>query len=358
MNTKQVKNKQQNLYLRLIIFGVCLGLDLILGYHFITAGYLIFPENIRSKLELVGISTPSHTNIPTQIAAHTEPNELLAKINERRDNNLQLNSQLTLVAQHLINNFAQDNWQIANNSYQAQLKAGLESASYKYLQATNLAIIGTQDATETAQMWLSASDTGDILLEKDYQHVGIATQKITEGSMAEQEIIVLVLAQPYPNRQVKGASTDKSFSASQAHVRDIPDNEVFAALNSYRAQHQIPQLVEDKNLCLYAEKRATDLATYGSLDGHAGFKADFADLTSLPIGIRNYSGGSIGENLASQFCLNSTTKVPFTASTGTSLIEWCFDSSTSGHREAQLNPKYTAACIRHAANMYVVIFGE
>ncbi len=141
-------------------------------------------------------------------------------------------------------------------------------------------------------------------------------------------------------------------------ARDVSDSEVFAALNQYRADHHVHALVTDQNLCQYAEKRVQDLVKVGSLDNHEGFKQDFADQSNLPEPIQNYSGGEIGENLASQYCINGTTGESFVAQTGTALIEWCFDSSQKGHREAQLNSRYNAVCVRHAQHMYVVIFGE
>jgi hypothetical protein len=53
-----------------------------------------------------------------------------------------------------------------------------------------------------------------------------------------------------------------------------------------------------------------------------------------------------------------TTGESFIAETGTALIEWCFDSSTKGHREAQLSSVYKNVCVRHADGMFVVTFGD
>ncbi len=139
---------------------------------------------------------------------------------------------------------------------------------------------------------------------------------------------------------------------------NISDTEVVEALNRYRDDHKVHHLIVDKNLCEYAEKRVKDLLAYGGLDHHAGFKKDFADQDHLPAPIQRYSGRTIGENLAYQYCKNMTTGDSFIAQTGTALIEWCFDSSTAGHREAQLNPRFNAVCVRHARGYYVVIFGE
>ncbi|MBP9820298.1 hypothetical protein KBC79_06225, partial [Candidatus Woesebacteria bacterium] len=69
-------------------------------------------------------------------------------------------------------------------------------------------------------------------------------------------------------------------------------------------------------------------------------------------------GGGIGENLAHQYCKNMTTGDSLIAQTGTAIIEWCFDSSTKGRREAQLSTTFHNVCVRHGDHMYVVIFGE
>lgn len=152
-------------------------------------------------------------------------------------------------------------------------------------------------------------------------------------------------------RGVKGAPTPQPTRI----LREIPDQEVVEALNAYRATHNVPSLTVNQDLCRYAEKRTRDLVAYGGLDGHAGFRRDFDD-GKVPEELQNYPGRGIGENLAHQHCYRGNTNV--VAETGSALIEWCFDSSTLGHREAQLNPKFNAVCVRHAQNMYVVIFGE
>ena len=139
---------------------------------------------------------------------------------------------------------------------------------------------------------------------------------------------------------------------------NISDQQVIQALNEYRLDHKVRTLNIDQHLCEYAEKRVADLVKNGSLDEHLGFKQDFADQDNLPKAIQEYSGHSIAENLAHQYCENMTTGDSFIAQTGTAIIEWCFDSSTKGHREAQLNPDFENVCVRHGDHMFVVIFGD
>lgn len=160
---------------------------------------------------------------------------------------------------------------------------------------------------------------------------------------------------PSQSGSTSNSSTQRIGQATTPPMREIPDFEVVNALNHYRASHNIPQLVINQDLCNYAQKRVGDLVAFGGLDNHAGFRKDFeSDQTPKELG--NYPGHRIGENLAHQFCYRGSKNV--VANNGTALIEWCFDSSTMGHREAQLSPSFNAVCVRHAQNMYVVIFGE
>lgn len=204
------------------------------------------------------------------------------------------------------------------------------------------------------------------LLDASYEHIGIATQ-IVEAESGELEdsqaavVILLATKQQQPQQQPVLPTVEPVQQQSQSShqpAREIPDDEVLQALNDYRQAHGRSVLKTDEHLCTYAEKRAQDLERNGGLDNHAGFRADFEDPENPPAAIAAYDGYTFGENLAQQHCKNMTTGEGFVAETGTALIEWCFDSSTAGHREAQLSTEYTHACVRHRAGMYVVIFGD
>jgi len=191
------------------------------------------------------------------------------------------------------------------------------------------------------------------LIDTSYTEVGTFSEQITyEGEKVW--LTILVLAQPETTKVVPTQKKVQQYTPAP----EISDSDIVQALNLYRSDHQVHQLVVDNNLCTYAEKRVQDLIAFGGLDNHQGFKADFANNEQIPESIKAYSGGAIGENLASQYCINGTTNQKFTATTATALIEWCFDSSVKGHREAQLNTRYNAVCSRHGQNMYVIIFGE
>jgi len=137
----------------------------------------------------------------------------------------------------------------------------------------------------------------------------------------------------------------------------ISSTDVLLALNQYRSNHRVHQLIEHHNLCEYAQKRVNDLVAYGGLDHHQGFSHDFAN-DNRPSQLENYPGRTIGENLAYQHCRNMTTGEGFIAESAPALIEWCFDSSTAGHREAQLNSKFNNVCVRSQSGYFVIIFGD
>lgn len=180
----------------------------------------------------------------------------------------------------------------------------------------------------------------------------VASKSATAAQNTTASPLATATVTPKPTRVI----TPKVITPTR--VPEFSDTDVLLAINSYRTTHQIHQLVEESHLCQYAAKRAQDLRELGTLDNHAGFNADFANTNSLPEILKGYPGNNLGEDLASQYCINMKTKESFVATTPTALIEWCFDSSTKGHRESLLNDKYNNACIRHANNMYVVILGD
>lgn len=356
--------------IRLGIIGFFSSITLILGYQFIWENYIILPPWLRAVAAQVNVRLPQE-----QYAVFTPPtpkinlNQITNQVNEQRQaaglEALNRNEDLNNVAELLLKSFAQDEYQIDQQNYTPVLQDHFETVGYAYLDAANLAIVGPMDTYEVMSAW--QDEQAETLLNEAYTEIGLglATPTIDEVPVGA---VVAILAQPAPERslpvdrtQVTTAQTEQlqaDLAASAADpLRSIPDSEVLAALNQYRATHQVPQLVENQQLCTYAAQRAQDLQEFGGLDAHQGFRDDFQD-GNIPEGIKQYPGGGIAENLASQYCINGTTGESFQAESGTALVEWCFDSSTAGHREAQLNPKFTAACVRHADHLYVVIFGE
>jgi hypothetical protein len=140
-------------------------------------------------------------------------------------------------------------------------------------------------------------------------------------------------------------------------IKNFSEEELWQALVNYRHAHQRTDLLRDENLCQYARKRVQDhLSQYQTrspedypvpdkypLDAHEGFAADADSGLAFEMAGKN----RLAENLAywpgAEFA--------------NQIIEWGWDSSTEGHREAQLSENYSHACITGQDGFYVAIFG-
>lgn len=235
----------------------------------------------------------------------------------------------------------------------AELKNALTKVGYDYSHVSHNTMVGPLLEQAVVDAWFSDVKQIEAMQDDDFTEVGFATKVVEIKDIGTVGVIVQVLGRPMMVTPTKPQQTQ-----SPVVFPEISDDEVVEALNRYRSDHLIRTLNIDQNLCQYASKRVQDLVAFGGLDEHAGFKKDFEDQENLPEPIRNYSGTEIAENLAHQYCKNMTTGDSFIAQTGTAIIEWCFDSSTKGHKEAQLNNNFENVCVRHGDHMFVVIFGD
>lgn len=140
--------------------------------------------------------------------------------------------------------------------------------------------------------------------------------------------------------------------------KNFTESELWQALAEYRKAHGRTTLTLDEALCTYARKRLNDHLTLMDqkkpeeypvpekypLDAHTGFSAD-AD-SGLAFDMAGKS--QLAENLAYW----PDAQYPH------QVIEWGWDSSTEGHREAQLSNDWTSGCISHQNGFYVAIFGS
>lgn len=129
----------------------------------------------------------------------------------------------------------------------------------------------------------------------------------------------------------------------------ISEDDLWAALTTYRHTHGRKEINRVDSLCKYARKRAQELIDRLSshpddpLDSHAGFSRD-ADNGSV---FTETGFNNIGENLAYTPSFTSATQI----------IEWGWDSS-SGHRSLQLSNDISHGCITGIHPIYVGIFGS
>lgn len=360
---------------RLAIIAFFLGLNVVLGMRFLREAQSQVHPVLRTVLQQFGVVT-NHpelveefipTSDPEEI--YIDPRELAESVNSRRALDglpaLEYNAKLASAAGMLLEELRADEYDLERELNPDSLKNALTSSEYEYEWVSHNALVGPLSVQAVLTGWFSSVTQSDALLNPEFTEQGIATAVIANDELGTVGVTVQLLARPmgqYSAQSPSGKNETSRSTVSSAQPRpstpppNIGDTEVQVALNAYRQSHGVHQLVEHGQLCRYAEKRVQDLVAFGGLDNHAGFRSDFEN--GYPAQLEGYPGGTIGENLAHQFCRNMTTGDSFVAQSGTALIEWCFDSSTSGHREAQLNPRYNNVCVRHGDNMYVIIFGE
>ncbi len=350
---------------RIAIIAFFLGLNLALGAYFLTEAKIALPEPVLQVLSRLGVlpeNSVSYDLVLNSIDEEPDLNvvSLAAEINHYRQNQgaprLSIEPKLNAAAEELLQ-------VAATNGYNAEIKfesdaleTALKNSGYSYEWVSHNALVGPLSAKAVMTAWLSDEQQLTAIENDEFTDIGMATT-VTQGDNGRPVgVVIQLLGKP---SQVTSAQLKATARRTPDPIREIPDVEVITALNEYRATHGRRPLQVNEHLCRYAEKRAQDLVAYGGLDGHEGFKKDFEDPANPPVGIADYNQGrKIGENLAFQYCKNMQTGDSFVAETGTALIEWCFDSSTKGHKEAQLSSDFRNVCVRHAENMYVVIFGE
>lgn len=278
-----------------------------------------------------------------------------AERSERKLSLLDADEDLDFIASSLLNALAEQNYDTSLIDSDTLIKEQLAKVDGAEGVLYFDTMIGPRTTDAAFQYWSDAAEHKETISIPELRAVGIATTSATlDGELVGA--VVSVFIKPPTMTTVPAVPR---VSTPQAPAFPVISNQsVLVALNEYRHAHGIAPLQEHPMLCAYAEKRVQDLITFGGLDGHAGFKKDFADPEHIPDVIKSYPGASIGENLAYQNCINMKTNESFTAPTATALIEWCFDSSTKGHREAQLNPEYHNSCARNKDGYFVILFGE
>lgn len=364
-NNKFLSNEY---FVRIVIICFFLGLNLQLLPYFLKTTQVKLPEEILAVLDTLGIidtetfdeSYPPRNS--TEQQPSLAPQILFEKLNHEREirekEPFEYSDRLAAVAEELLQESEKYEYEIQDKPFTNELKAALKKQNYNFEHVSHNIVIGPLLEDGVVDAWLSNEQQIVALFEDDFKEVGMATKIIKTKYNETLGVTVQILGLEFPKRSLNAQSTTTQSKKGTAYQFPPISNEaVFDALNSYRQAHGVHKLNINGELCTYAEKRVQDLVTFGTLDNHEGFKRDFANPDSVPKAIREYPGTQIAENLAYQSCKNMTTGESFIAETGTALIEWCFDSSTMGHREAQLNVGFDDVCVRNAQGMFVIIFG-
>jgi uncharacterized protein YkwD len=190
------------------------------------------------------------------------------------------------------------------------------------------------------------------LKSSDYTHVCVQS--------TGRELVTLLVSYFDPS-EMKPRIVEKIITTTPAPVptaKNFSESEIWSALGEYRRAHQRTTLELDDNLCIYARKRVDEHISMMSskqevdypnpdkypLDAHEGFKRDGDSGILFEITKRNL----IAENLAYW----PSAQYPH------HVIEWGWDTSTEGHREAQLSNDFSHGCISGRDGFYVAIFGK
>lgn len=352
---------------RIATIAFFIGLNIVLAKAFVAQNKIGIPFPIASLLLRYGI-VPGNEVVLEQLTNPykkeiiLEADDIIAEVNKvRREHDLPeltANEKLATAAATLLEEVAENNYDLQLKGNSTPLADVLAAVKYQYAWVHHNALVGPLSPAAVVTAWLSDDAQSKALLAKEFTDIGLSVRVVDTSFMGKAGVIVQLLAQPQVAVRPANSQTQPRTQPGQPKkLVEFDDAQVVRALNEYRSTHGIPALSVNDHLCVYAEKRVQDLLAFGGLDGHAGFIADF-EAEEPPVGIRSYKGTTIGENLASQYCVNGTTGETIFAEHPTQLIEWCFDSSQKGHREAQLSSSYRDVCVRHGNNMYVVIFGD
>lgn len=352
---------------RVAIIAFFLGINLILGSYFLMTvrGANLVPSSIQDIFFNQGFVQEKKTTFPLgeapdySVRIDLSSTAVTTAINDQRESQEESavidTTALHEAAEIILNKVIDNNFVLSDSISNELLKEALTEAKYSYASAYQSIIVGPVTSGEVIEYWFN-NNQQETILNPDVTEIGVATTVETVDG-AFTGVTVVLLAEPRGVTQVPSERIQPPPSSKPA-LPMVSDQEVIDALNNYRQVHGKHTLNVHPNLCSYAEKRVQDLVAYGGLDNHQGFQKDFEDPENLPEIIKSYPGTKIGENLAHQFCRNMTTGDSFVAETGVAIIEWCFDSSTKGHREAQLSSEFSNVCVRHGDGMYVVIFGN
>lgn len=352
-------------FTRIVVILFFFGLNIVLLPYFFKTNSVRLPREITVFFEKKGWIEEDDLHFFAELQSDAEqqpslePKILLEKLNKERElnelKNLSLNEKLIEVAIELLEISKEYDYDISKVDLSEEFKEALNNAEYDYLYVSHNMLVGPMLEQAVIDAWYSDDRQIAALQSDEFVEVGFATEIVDFQEHGTLGVVVQVLG---VSESVQPASAEETIQPLISPFVDVSDKEVFEALNLYRGSYNVLPLEIHPNLCSYAEKRVGDLVVNGGLDNHDGFRKDFDNLENLPDSIKNYPGNKIAENLAYQHCRNMKTDESFYANTGIAIIEWCFDSSTQGHKEAQLNREFRNVCIKHDENMYVVIFGE
>lgn len=152
-------------------------------------------------------------------------------------------------------------------------------------------------------------------------------------------------------RDIKALPTQAAFDWSvekvDEHVTKIsipPDarmstsEELFTAMNDYRRSHNVQTLTKNDLLCSIAQNRANEQLANGDLDNHAGFD-------------------KYAQNQEEFYRMGEVLFGGAQPQYGVHIVEYGWDRSLTGHKEAIQDPGWNHGCGAVAGYFAVFIFG-
>ncbi len=117
------------------------------------------------------------------------------------------------------------------------------------------------------------------------------------------------------------------------------NDELFVAMNTYRKGHGIGEISRSDTLCTIAQKRADEQQALGTIDGHEGFAKYAQDQREFSYLTEVLFGGAGPQ-------------------TGVHIVEYGWDQSLTGHKEAIQDRSMSHGCGGVAGHFAAFIFGK
>lgn len=140
--------------------------------------------------------------------------------------------------------------------------------------------------------------------------------------------------------QVNTPSPMPTITPTHTQKPQKPKDHLLTAINTYRKENGLSPLSSHPVLCAIAENRINELITLNQLDGHHGFDAQ--------------------SNILKQHFKSWGEVLHFASPAwdAENIVRSGWATSSTGHREAMLNPLYTHGCGTYKSKFAVFIFGQ
>lgn len=188
----------------------------------------------------------------------------------------------------------------------------------------------------------------------------IQNDKKIETQTAQSTVTVAPTPSPITTPVVNGTGTPikqagfvydgtcRKIDEKTTRCNNAPDSrmstpeELFQAVNQYRIIHNLNPVQKDDTLCYIAQSRANEMQKVGQLDEHEGLKKYFDEQEVIQ---------NIGE------VMYGSSDGPGQPILGVHIVEWGWDRSVTGHKEALQDSKWQYGCAGIAGYIAVFEFG-